>query len=384
VEVRGPLAGVRVLALEQSVAAPIGSRILADMGADVIKVEAPHGDFSRHWDSHVRGRSSHFVWLSRRKRSIVLSLREPGDRAIFDRLLRSADVLIFNLAAPTAASLGLTPEYFEQQHPSLVACQITGYGRNGRASHRRAYDMLLQAEAGLLDLTGDDQGPVRIGVSISDIGTGIYAASMILAALYQRANEGKGRFIDLSMFEVMTEFAGPNLTAFANAGVRYPRIRSRHHNIVPYGIYACSDGYVALAVEQDSEWQIFCRQALSRTDLAERADYARNEQRVLRRSEVDREVEAELARRTRAEWQECFEQLGLAYGVINEIDAVWQHPVAEDLELRATAVLADGSEVLVPRSPAERIFGVTSRGRVPDLDENRRQILEELSAEVPG
>ncbi|MGI8563176.1 MAG: CaiB/BaiF CoA transferase family protein [Candidatus Dormibacter sp.] len=377
-EPEGPLAGVRVVAFEQSVAGPVASRILADAGADVIKVEPKRGDFARHWDSHVHGFSSHFSWLSRRKRSIALNLNDGGDRATFDRLLDSADILLYNLAVDSAERLRLTPERLGERWPALIVCQISGYGRTGRARDRRAYDMLVQAESGLLELTGDEEGPVRIGVSLSDIGTGIYATSLILAALFERTRTGRGRFLDLSMFQAMTEFTGPNLTAFANAGVRYRRNRQRHHTIVPYGVFACSDGFIALAIQQDVEWQNLCRGCLDRPDLAGRADLGTNEQRVASRSEVEREVEAELGRRTRAEWQERFDRAELAYGVINDIEGVWEHDASRDLDLQGSGVLPDGSPISVPRSPGERCFGRLAPGRVPGLDEHRLEILAEL------
>jgi itaconate CoA-transferase len=377
----GPLAGFRVVALEQSVAAPVASRILADAGADVVKVEPKAGDFARTWDTHAHGESSHFAWLARRKRSIALDLRSDDDRAVFDRLLDSADVLVYNITNAAAERLELTPEVFEQRWPSLVACQITGYGRVGPTSERRAYDMLVQAESGLLDLTGDDRGPARIGVSIGDIGTGLYATVLILTALLERARTGLGRFLDLSMFEAMTEFAGPNLTAWANAGVRYERNRQRHHAIAPYGIFACLDGHIAIATHQDAEW-LRLADCLGRPDLAARNEFQTNAGRVTNRVELEGEVERELQRATRSEWQERFDAIELAYGLINNISEVWDHDVEDALGLHATAVLQDGTEVCVPRSPIERIFGRTGQAPLPGLDEHRLQILAEVDQSV--
>ena len=189
------------------------------------------------------------------KRSIALDLRKADDRAVFDRLVDRADVLVYNTTVAAADRLGLTPETIQERWPSLVACRITGYGSVGENADRRAYDMLVQAESGLLDLTGDEDGPVRIGVSVGDIGTGLYAVVLILTALLERERTGVGRVAELSMFEAMTEFTGPNLTAWANGGVRYARQRRRHHAISPYGIFACKDGHIALAVHQDAEWR---------------------------------------------------------------------------------------------------------------------------------
>lgn len=374
----GPLAGMRVVALEQSVAAPVASRILADAGAYVIKVEPPRGDFARHWDEHVHGRSSHFTWLARRKRSIALELSAEGDLRTFYDLVERSDVLIYNVAVETAEKLGLTPESIAARWPSLVACQVTGYGRTGEASPRRAYDMLVQAETGLMDLTGDEAGPARIGVSISDIGTGLYAVALILAALLERQRTGMGRFVDISMFEAMTEFAGPNLTAFANAGVSYGRFRSRHHSIVPYGLFRCKDGQIAIAVQQDSEWQRLAA-CIGRPDLAARADLATNVQRVNARAEVEREVEAALEKGTRSEWGDRLAAAQIAYGLLQDIGGVWEHDVSRDLGLHGSAVLDDETVVAVPRSPMERTFGLAAPALIPGLDGNRHEILADLN-----
>jgi len=379
----GPLQGVRVVALEQSVSGPLASRLLADMGADVIKVEPPQGDFSRHWDAHVRGQSSYYTWLSRRKRSIALDLHGGDDRQTFERLLDGADILVFNMAVMAAERAGLTPERLRIDHPRLIACQITGYGRTGRSRNRRAYDMMVQAEAGALALTGDDQGPVRIGISVADIGTGLYATSLILAALFGREASGTGAFLEVSMFETLTEFAGPNLTAFANSGVEHGRYRARHHAIVPYGVFACQDGHLAIAVEQDSEWRRFCDEVLERPDLGVRDDLSTNHKRLERRSETENIVEAELMRKPAGHWQARLEAAGIAFGSINDIKAVWNHPVEEDLSLHGRARLPDGELVSVPRSAAERAFGRGTRDSpLPGLDQHRAEIFSELDGEA--
>lgn len=367
-----------MVALEQSVAGPLASRILADMGADVVKVEPIEGDFARHWDAHVHGVSSYFAWLGRRKRSIALNLHDHDGQTTLARLLKLADVLVFNMRVAAAERLGLTPDRLGSEHPRLVTCQISGYGRSGDTKDRKAYDMLLQAETGLLALTGDAEGPVRIGVSLCDIGTGLYAATLILGALYDRSRTGSGRFIDLSMFEVMTEFAGPNLSAYANGNVRYDRNRQRHHSIVPYGIFACSGGYIAIAIEQDAEWRTFCEQVLERPELGARPDLSTNSQRVALRVEVEREVETALASLTRSECRRRLDAASLAYGLIRDIDEVWNHPVEADLDLHGSVRLPDGTLALVPRSPAERAFGREATTFIPGVDQHRAEILSEL------
>jgi len=302
---------VRVVALEQSVAGPLCSRILADLGATVVKVERADGDFARKWDSYVKGNSSYFVWLSRRKKSLRLDLHDASDFELLHQLLDDADVLVMNMSAEAADRLGMTEVALRDRFPRLITCHITGYGTKGRSRNRKAYDLLLQAETGLLSLTGDESGPARIGVSIADTGTGLYAAILILGALLQRQSSGGGRFIDLSMFQAMTEFAGPNLTAFANSGVEYERRRLRHHNVVP------SSGF----------------------------------------------------------WIERLEAAHLAYARINSIKEVWEHAVVSDLDLRSRVNLPDGSSGWVLRSPGETVFGNDEEASVPALDADRAAIL---------
>ena len=379
----GPLAGIKVLAVEQSVAGPLCSRILGDMGADVVKVEnAKDGDFARHWDGHVKGEASHFTWLARRKRSIALNLKDAEEREIFERLLARADVLISNMSSAAAHRLGFTKEKLGGSHPTLIACQISGYGPTGPFRDRKAYDMLVQAETGLMALTGDD-APTRVGVSIADIGTGIYAAALILGALFEREHTGRGRAFDLTMFETMSEFAGPNLTAFANGGVLYERNPRRHHSIVPYGVFEASDGALVIAIEQDAEWVVFSRDVLERPDLcAER--YATNAARLSLRREVEAEVEAAMRTRSRADWLARLEAARLAYASINNIDAVWNHPVAKHLGLHREVTLPDSSPALVPTSPSERIFGRDQgQAHIPGLNADKVAILAELDAERP-
>ena len=379
---RLPLAGVRVVALEQSVAGPLCSRILADLGATVVKVESANGDFSRRWDSYVKGSSSHFVWLSRRKKSLRLDLHDPGDSELLSRLLNDADVLVMNMSASAADRIGMTEVALRDRFPRLITCHITGYGTKGKSRNRKAYDLLLQAETGLLSLTGDEHGPARIGVSIADIGTGLYAAILILGALLQRPRGGSGRFIDLSMFQAMTEFAGPNLTAFANSGVEYERRRLRHHNIVPYGIYESSDGHIAIAVEHDKEWVVFCQKVLDRPRLLE-PRFATNELRVRNRGDVDAAVEGVLQTQSSGFWIERLEAAHLAYARINSVREVWEHTVVNDLHLQSSVNMPDGSSAWVLRSPGEIAFRSDDEASVPALDADRAAILADLTAKKP-
>jgi crotonobetainyl-CoA:carnitine CoA-transferase CaiB-like acyl-CoA transferase len=314
------------------------------------------------------------VWLSRRKKSLRLELHEPADSDLLNQLLDEADVLVMNMSASAAERIGMTEIALRDRFPRLIACHITGYGTKGESRNRKAYDLLLQAETGLLSLTGDELGPARIGVSVADIGTGLYAAILILGALLERPETG--RFIDLSMFHAMTEFAGPNLTAFANSGVEYERRRLRHHNIVPYGIYECSDGHIAIAVEHDKEWMILCREVLGRPDLLQ-TRFETNELRVHNRGDVDAAVEEILRARSRDFWIERLEAAHLAYARINTIGEVWDHAVVSDLQLRTKVKLPDGSSGWVLRSPGETVFRSNDQteASVPALDADRAEVL---------
>lgn len=376
---RLPLKGVRVVALEQSVAGPLCSRILADLGATVVKVEGANGDFARQWDSYVQGNSSHFVWLSRRKKSLRLDLHAARDSELLFQLLGDADVLVMNMSASAAVRIGMTEVALRERFPRLITCHITGYGTKGQSRNRKAYDLLLQAETGLLSLTGDEHGPARIGVSIADIGSGLYAAILILAALLKRP---RGGFIDLSMFQAMTEFAGPNLTAFANSGVEYERRRLRHHNVVPYGIYESSDGHIAIAVEHDKEWVVFCNQVLDRPDLLQ-PRFETNELRVSNRHDVDAAVEEILRAQSSGFWIERLEAAHLAYARINSIQEVWEHAVVTDLNLRSSVNLPDGASGRVLKSPGETVFGNDVGASVPALDADRPGILATMRVKKP-
>ncbi len=368
-----------MVALEQSVAGPLCSRILADLGATVVKLESADGDFARRWDSHVHGNSSYSVWLSRRKQSVRLDLHDQRDAELLHQLLDDADVLVMNMSVAAAERLGMTEVALRDRFPRLITCHITGYGTRGQSRNRKAYDMLLQAETGLLGLTGDELGPARIGVSISDVGTGLYAAILILGALLQRQNDGEGRFIDLSMFQAMTEFVGPNLTAFANSGVEYQRHRLRHQSVVPYGIYECSDGQIAIAVEHDKEWIVLCREVFDRPDLLQ-PRFQTNELRVRNRRDVDAAVEELLRTRSTAFWIKRMEAANLAYARINGIREVWEHAVVSDLNLRSKVNMPDGSSGWVIRSPGEAVFRTDDEVSVPALDADRPAIVARVMA----
>ena len=360
-----PLDGIRVVAVEHSVAGPLASRILADMGAEVAKIEAPGGDFARSWDDHVRGMSSYFVWLNRRKQGVTLDLREETDAAQLESLLGHADVLVMNTSARATARLGLDRESIEGRHPHLVVCSITGYASEGSYAHRKAYDMLLQAESGLMSVNGDAQQPSRIGVSVGDVTAGIYASTLILGALRLRDRTGRGHYIDLSMFESLLEYLAPNLVAYLNAGITFDRHGLRHHTIVPYGLFDTADAPLLVAIHQDTEWQRFARNVLEEPELADNPKYHTNPDRVRLRDEVEGAVERILVSRDRQAWVERLDKAAIAYAIPREVAEVVEHDVVSDLDLETSTALPDGGTGRVLRSPAERIFGRRDATSVP-------------------
>jgi itaconate CoA-transferase len=283
-----PLDGITVVSLEHAIAAPFCTRQLADLGARVIKVERPRvGDFARAYDERVRGQASHFVWTNRSKESLTLDIRHPEAEAVLTRLLARADVLVQNLAPGAAARLGLSYEALRGRHPALIVCDISGYGADGPHRDRKAYDLLIQAEAGFLSVTGTPGEPAKAGCSIADIAAGIYAHSSILAALIQRGRTGQGCGIDVSMLESMVEWMGyPLYYAFEGAAPP-PRAGAAHATIYPYGPFPAGDGRpVMLGVQNEREWAVFCERVLGRPELATDPRFASNARRSAVRGEL--------------------------------------------------------------------------------------------------
>ena len=276
-----PLDGITVIALEQAVAAPFATRQLADLGARVIKIERPNvGDFARDYDATVKGMSSHFVWLNRSKESLTLNLKHSRATPILERLLESADVVIQNLAPGAARRLGLGAESLRPKYPRLIVCDVSGYGDNGPYASKKAYDLLVQAEAGVLSVTGTADTPSKVGISIADIATGMYAYSGILTALYQREKSGKGTRIEVTMLEALTEWMGYPLYYTHFGGTAPARTGPDHATIVPYGRYQTSDGKsIMLGLQNDREWEVFCEKVLLQADLAQDPRYSSNSRR---------------------------------------------------------------------------------------------------------
>jgi crotonobetainyl-CoA:carnitine CoA-transferase CaiB-like acyl-CoA transferase len=283
-----PLDGISVVSLEQAVAAPFASRQLADLGARVIKIERPgSGDFARDYDRTVKGLCSHFVWLNRSKESLTLDVKHPQAQAILEKLIARADVFIQNLAPGAAGRLGLGAEALIARHPRLIVCDISGYGDSGPYAHKKAYDLLVQSETGVLSVTGTADSPSKVGISIADIATGMYAYSGILTALFQREKSGKGGRVEVTMFEALGEWMSYPLYYAHFGGSAPPRTGPDHATIVPYGGYRAGDGgNVMLGLQNAREWAIFCDKVLGQPALATDPRYDTNAKRLEHRDEI--------------------------------------------------------------------------------------------------
>ena len=323
-----PLDGITVVSLEHAIAAPFCTRQLADLGARVIKVERPGvGDFARAYDSRVRGQASHFVWTNRSKESLTLDLKQPHALAALKELLGQADVLVQNLAPGAAARMGLSFEALSQLHPRLIVCDISGYGEDGPYRDKKAYDLLIQSEAGLLSITGTPDEPSKAGNSMADIAAGMYAYTGVLSALLLRGKTGKGSHIDVSMLESLAEWMGyPLYYAFEGAQPP-PRTAASHASIYPYGPFQAGDGgTVMLGLQNEREWRSFCEVVLQDTGLAGDARFDSNARRNKHREALKAIILATFASLNTAEVVARLDQAQIANARMNSMAEVWAHP----------------------------------------------------------
>ncbi|KAE8148345.1 CoA-transferase family III [Aspergillus avenaceus] len=380
---KGPLAGVTVVSLEQAIAAPFCTRQLADLGARVIKIERPGvGDFARNYDNRVNGFASHFVWANRSKESLALDLKKPRDHAILMRLLGKADVLVQNLAPGASARLGLSHDDLKAKHPSLIVCNISGYGPDGPYRDKKAYDLLIQSEAGMLSVTGTGKEPAKVGISIADISAGCYAYSNILAALLQRGNdpERRGVNLDISMLESMAEWMSfPMYYTYQNAPGPTPAGAS-HAAIYPYGPFETGDGKsVMLGIQNEREWVNFCDKVLGLPDLATDGRFVNNSLRTKNRDALKAKIHEAFADKTSQQVIALLDQAAIANANVNDMQGVWEHP-----QLKARG---RWTEVATPAGPIPALLppGLTQGGNlparldaVPDVGEHNASILAEL------
>ena len=342
-----PLEGLIVIALEQAVAAPYCSSKLADAGARVIKIERPEGDFARGYDSAVFGESSYFVWINRGKESVALDLRSEVDKARLRNLLAVADVFIQNLAPGAAERLGFGSQALREQYPRLITCDITGYGESGPLHQLKAYDLLVQAESGLVAVSGAPGPWGRIGVSICDISAGMNALIGVQQALLQRERTGHGSGVKVSLFDSAAELmAVPYLQARYGTGAP-ERVGLKHPSIAPYGAFTCSEGReVVLSIQNEREWLSFCRVVLGDESIATDPRYVGNRARVQNRAVLDEAVQAVFIQLTYAEAVDRLTEAQTAYGAINSVHDLISHP-----QLRTREMVVSGRPVQVPGSP---------------------------------
>src|SRR5438128_2388436 len=324
-----PLKGLTVVTLEHAIAAPFATRQLADLGARVIKIERPGvGDFARGYDSRVRGLASHFVWTNRSKESLTLDVKHPQAAEVLQRLvLEKADVVVQNLAPGAAARLGLGYEALAAKKPAIIVCDISGYGANGPYRDKKAYDLLIQSEAGLVSVTGTPDEPCKVGPSMADIAAGMYAYSNILAALLQRGQTGKGQRIDISMLESLAEWTSyPLYYAFEGAPPP-PRTGASHATIYPYGPFPAGDGTtVMLGLQNEREWANFCDVVLQQPELTADPRFTANFKRVAERDALRRIIVEAFKPLTGAQVVERLELAQIANAQVNTMHDVWEHP----------------------------------------------------------
>jgi itaconate CoA-transferase len=370
---------VRVVAWEHAVAAPLATRHLADLGADVVKVERPGGgDFARDYDSVVNGLSAHFVWLNRGKRSVVLDLKDDQGRQAFELLLDRADVFVHNQGPGAAERLGVTFSELHQRNARLIACAISGYGPDGPHRDRKAYDLLLQGEAGAIAMTGTPDAPAKVGISVADIASGMYAFSSILAALYQRQATGQGVEIQISMLEALVEWVMPAAYVAHYTGRPPARAGTRSNFIVPYGGYRVGDGgSVNLAVQNDGQWRRLCDVVLRQPALADDARFVTNELRLANREELESLIESLLAGDTRDAVEARLTRADVPFGTINELTDVLQHPQLEARD-RWFDVPTEVGDVRAFHHPMNITGLPRPAGAVPALGEHTAEVLREI------
>jgi crotonobetainyl-CoA:carnitine CoA-transferase CaiB-like acyl-CoA transferase len=378
-----PLSGITVVALEQAVAAPFATRQLADLGARVIKVERPGGgDFARSYDAVAKGLSSHFVWLNRTKESITLDLKKQGARGVMDRLLARADVFVQNLAPGAAGRLGFGAAVLRDKHPRLIVCDVSGYGSSGPYKDKKAYDLLVQCEAGLVSITGPPNTPSKVGIAVADIAAGMYAYSGILAALLRRERTGEGAALEVSLFEALAEWMGFPAYYAMYGGREPPRSGARHVSIAPYGPFECGDGEaVFFGIQNEREWRRFCEAVLGRSEVASDELFENNSRRVENREALEEEISAVFGGLSSVEAIQRLENAGIANARMRTVRGLLEHPqlAARDRWREVDSPSGPLPALLPPGTPtdAEPVMAA-----IPAVGEHTDTILRELGYEA--
>jgi itaconate CoA-transferase len=372
-----PLAGIKVLAFEQAVAAPLCTRHLVDLGAEVIKIERRgEGDFARAYDTAIHGLSTYFAWLNRGKKSITLDITKEKGQEIAHKIIARSDIVVQNFAPGALDRRGLGVGQLHERYPRLIACSLTGYGEDGPYRDRKAYDALVQAEAGVFSITGTPEAPSKAGIPVVDFSSGVYALSSILAALYRRQVTGEGAAIRISLFDAIMEWMGI-FALQARHGSKPQRSGAFHPNIVPYGPYKAKDGVVMLSIQNEREWANFCEQVVERPEWTTHPDFCRGELRLKNRKVLEPLIEEALAHITVEEAEARLEKASIAYARSNDVSEVLEHP-----QLKARGRLM---EIQVPGGPVEvlkapfNIEGVEDTPKpVPAVGQHNDEVLSGL------
>ncbi len=374
-----PLAGIMVVALEQAVAAPFATRQLADLGARVVKIERPEsGDFARGYDEKVRGMSSYFAWLNRSKESLSLNLKHPEASQIISKLLEGADVFVQNLSPGAVERMGLGSEALTRHYPRLIICNISGYGSTGPYRDKKAYDLLVQCETGLVSITGTPETPSKAGISIADISAGMYAYSGILTALYQRERTGKGTTLEVSLFESLGEWMGAPAYFTAYGGASPLRTGASHATIAPYGPFPIRDGKrVNLGIQNEREWTKFCTIVLEQPELAHDARFENNSKRVANREALYATINAVFSQLTSEQVIARLDQAQIANAHLNSMQEFWDHPQLEARQ-RWREVDSPAGTLRALRPPVTMDDVEPRMDRIPAVGEHTEQILRSL------
>ena len=376
----GPFSGLFVLDLTRILAGPYCTMLLSDLGARVVKVEPPQGDESRRYGPFINGKSGYFTAFNRGKESIALDLKAAGDRAIFERLLEQADVLVENFRPGSMEKLGFGWEALHKRHPRLIYAAASGFGHSGPYAERPAYDMVVQAMGGIMSITGHPGGPpTRVGSSVGDITAGLFTALGIAAALYERLQSGSGRKIDISMLDCQVAILENAITRYFATGKSPGPLGARHASIAPFAAFAAADGHLVVAAGTDAQFVKLC-DLLGRPDMNQDPRYATNDARSRHVEVLTEEIEACLKRRPVAEWLEVFGKSGIPCGPINDVGQVLADPqvLARNMVVRVEDPAMAGLKLAGNPIKLSGFPDPTSRGPAPDLDADRERIVGEL------
>ena len=374
-----PLDGITIVALEHVIAAPFATRQLADLGARVIKIERPgDGDFARHYDERAKGMSSHFTWVNRSKESLTLDLKQDAALSILKKLLQTADIFVQNLAPGAAARMGLSPEALQAINPQLIYCNLSGYGEDGPYRDKKAYDLLIQSEAGLLSITGTPDEPSKAGISIADIAAGMYTYTNIMAALLLRQKTGKGSVIDVSMLEALGEWMGYAMYYSTDGASPPPRTGATHATIYPYGPFKAGDGKtIMLGLQNEREWALFCEKVLGQPELANDPRFDKNFKRNENRIELSKIILDRFASLTSEQVIAKLDEAQIANASLNDMHQFWDH---EQLKARQRWVSVDSPKGQIPAllPPGVNNAYQYRMDKIPSVGEHTVAILTEL------